>query len=371
MTNNDYQWLPMTTNDYRWLSLYGGMFLLGGTNIVFALIELGQGFIVGWLVIIGGMIITFLGQGFIGGDYQHLGAQSLATWHICHCVCGSCSVSSISIVNSVSSICGGATSCFLMVYLNDTYELISSQVLFRENDSVPMKPFGHTISSQAFPTSYRSSGTSTRTRLARSSVACGRSSRRRRPTPTCSPSCPSRWSATWPSADLSTSSLSPTWEERSSSPPFAGPSPCAPVSPTSSTQSRNTVCTLYVRKVFQDQLHPLPLPRWTARTWVCVLRHAPHTWGFPAPPLITLPQNDKWSCSGTRSTRSPSSASSSFPFSSSPSSMSPWSWWSRQQRKHLSGQLSFAINDKWADVFFDAIKVKFKNFPKTEKTHSP
>ena len=32
-----------------------------------------------------------------------------------------------------------------MVYLNDTYELISSQVLFRVNDSVPMKPFGHSI----------------------------------------------------------------------------------------------------------------------------------------------------------------------------------------------------------------------------------
>ena len=36
-------------------------------------------------------------------------------------------------------------------------------------------------------------------------------------------------------------------------------------------------------------------------------------------------------------------------------------------RSTFSSHLSFAINNKWVDVFSDPLKVKFKKIPKTEK----
>ena len=37
-------------------------------------------------------------------------------------------------------------------------------------------------------------------------------------------------------------------------------------------------------------------------------------------------------------------------------------------RSTFSSHLSFAINNKWVDVFSDPLKVKFKKIPKTEKS---
>ena len=38
-------------------------------------------------------------------------------------------------------------------------------------------------------------------------------------------------------------------------------------------------------------------------------------------------------------------------------------------RSTFSSHLSFAINNKWVDVYSDPLKVKFKKIPKTEKKH--
>ena len=93
-------------------------------------------------------------------------------------------------------------------------------------------------------------------------------------------------------------------------------------------------------KCFRINFIPFPYPDGppAPESAFCAMLHIPEV--YPAPPLINLPQNDKWCCSGTRSTRSPSSASSSFPFSSSPSSMSPWSWSSDGRPRPASGKRS-------------------------------
>ena len=60
----------MTTDDY------GGMFFIGGTNIVF-IDCVGARFYWGVISNNWGHDYHFLGQGFNGGDYQHSGAQLL------------------------------------------------------------------------------------------------------------------------------------------------------------------------------------------------------------------------------------------------------------------------------------------------------